>query len=466
MSAARILVVDDEAEIRGLLKEILAEEGYEVEVAADAAQARTCRARQAPDLILLDIWMPGTDGITLLREWSVTAADGSPVVMMSGHGTVETAVEATRLGAFDFVEKPLSLAKLLRTVERALEAGRKRRSSGKLLAASAVAPVGKSRAIQQLRADLQQIAGAPTSVLLIGEHGSGREAFARFMHDAGPRASLPFVAVVGSALRAADADLVLFGRGPLSGNGADAEGAGPGLLEQAGAGTLYLSEIEDLPANAQRALLGVLETGSFTRVGDTRQVPFAARLVSAAQPGIESRAGSAPDAFRRDLLAQLNGLVVRVPALRDYAEDVPDLLRHYVDRLVDSEGLSFRKFSVAAQNRLRNYPWPDNVRELRTLVQRLLVQGGSEEIRLEEIERELAQAQPADEPLVKQDLLALSLREAREQFERAYLQQQLLLCHGKVGQLAKRVGMERTHLYRKLRSLGVDFRSVVDDGEG
>jgi len=472
MSAARILVVDDEAEIRGLLKEILAEEGYEVEVAADAVQARTARARLVPELVLLDIWMPGTDGITLLREWSSTVTDGAAVVMMSGHGTVETAVEATRLGAFDFVEKPLSLAKLLRTVERALEASRKRRSSGKLLAASAVAPVGKSRVIQLLRAELQQLAAAPTSLLLVGEHGSGREAFARFMHDSGPRASQPFVPVVGSALRTADADLVLFGSGPVpangngDGNGANAEGTGPGLLEQAAGGTLYLSEIEDLPATAQRALLGVLETGSFSRVGDSRQIPFTARIVSAAQPGIENRAGATAGAFRRDLLAQLNGLVVRVPALRDYAEDVPDLLRHYVDRLVDADGLAFRKFSVAAQNRLRNYPWPDNVRELRTLVQRLLVQGGTEEIRLEEIERELAQAQPADEPLVKQDLLALSLREAREQFERAYLQQQLLLCHGKVGQLAKRVGMERTHLYRKLRSLGVDFRSVSDDAEG
>ncbi len=472
MSAARILVVDDEAEIRGLLKEILAEEGYEVEVAADAVQARTARARLVPELVLLDIWMPDTDGITLLREWSSTVTDGAAVVMMSGHGTVETAVEATRLGAFDFVEKPLSLAKLLRTVERALEASRKRRSSGKLLAASAVAPVGKSRVIQLLRAELQQLAAAPTSLLLVGEHGSGREAFARFMHDSGPRASQPFVPVVGSALRTADADLVLFGSGPVpangngDGNGANAEGTGPGLLEQAAGGTLYLSEIEDLPATAQRALLGVLETGSFSRVGDSRQIPFTARIVSAAQPGIENRAGATAGAFRRDLLAQLNGLVVRVPALRDYAEDVPDLLRHYVDRLVDADGLAFRKFSVAAQNRLRNYPWPDNVRELRTLVQRLLVQGGTEEIRLEEIERELAQAQPADEPLVKQDLLALSLREAREQFERAYLQQQLLLCHGKVGQLAKRVGMERTHLYRKLRSLGVDFRSVSDDAEG
>ncbi|HEY0341612.1 MAG TPA: helix-turn-helix domain-containing protein, partial [Steroidobacteraceae bacterium] len=179
------------------------------------------------------------------------------------------------------------------------------------------------------------------------------------------------------------------------------------------------------------------------------------------QPGIENRAGT--DAFRRDLLAHLNMLIVRVPPLRYYAEDVPELLRHYVDRLVDNEGLQFRRFSVAAQNRLRNYPWPDNVRELKNLVHRLLIQKGPEEIRLEEIERELAVQAPPGEPLVKQDLLALPLREAREQFERAYLQQQLLLCNGKVAQLAKRVGMERTHLYRKLRSLGVDFRSISED---
>jgi DNA-binding NtrC family response regulator len=156
-------------------------------------------------------------------------------------------------------------------------------------------------------------------------------------------------------------------------------------------------------------------------------------------------------------------LIVRVPALRDYAEDVPQLLHYYVDQLVDAGGLPFRRFSVAAQNRLRNYPWPDNVRELRNLVQRMLIRGGAEEIRLEEVEAELATQVSSAEPLVKQDLLALSLREAREHFERAYLQQQLLLCNGKVGQLAKRVGMERTHLYRKLRSLGVDFRSVGDD---
>ncbi len=454
MTTAHILVVDDEADIRTLLKEILSEEGYEVDVAANAAQARASRAKQTPDLVLLDIWMPDVDGITLLREWSATVTNGCPVVMMSGHGTVETAVEATRLGAFDFVEKPLSLAKLLRTVERALDAGKRKRQSGKLMVPPLMVPVGKSKLMQQLRAELQQIAGNPSSVLLIGEPGTGREAFARFLHEQSPRSAQPFVTLVASGLRDADAESQLFG---VASDGV----ARAGLLEEAGAGTLFINQIEDLPVGAQRALVGALESGRFTRIGGSQSQEFAARVVSSAQPGIEGRVG--PEGFRRDLLAHLNTLVVRVPPMREYAEDVPELLRHYVDRAVDTEGLPFRRFSVAAQNRLRNYPWPDNVRELRTLVHRLLIQGGQEEIRLEEIERELAVQAPQGEPLVKQDLLALPLREAREQFERAYLQQQLLLCNGKVGQLAKRVGMERTHLYRKLRSLGVDFRNVSED---
>ena len=454
MSSPHILVVDDEADIRGLLKEILSEEGYEVDVAANAAQARASRARQVPDLVLLDIWMPDVDGITLLREWSAAAADGCPVVMMSGHSTVETAVEATRLGAFDFVEKPLSLAKLLRTVERALDAGRRHRQSGRLLGTPLAVPIGKSKLMQQMRAEAQQVAGSPSAVMLIGEPGSGREAFARYLHERGPRAQSPFVSLVAASLRDADVEARLFGR----------EEAGhkvPGLLEEAGNGTLFIHEIEDLPPGAQRLLVGAFESGQFTRLGGSEPVSFRARLLSSAQPGIEQRAGS--DNLRRDLLAYLNVLIMRVPPLRDYAEDVPDLLRHQVDRLVDAEALTYRRFSVAAQNRLRNYPWPDNVRELKNLVHRLLIQGGSEEIRLEEIERELAVQAPPGEPLVKQDLLALPLREAREQFERAYLQQQLLLCNGKVGQLAKRVGMERTHLYRKLRSLGVDFRNISED---
>jgi len=457
VSSPHILVVDDEADIRGLLKEILSEEGYEVDVAANAAQARALRARQQPDLVLLDIWMPDVDGITLLREWSATPMDACPVVMMSGHGTVETAVEATRLGAFDFVEKPLSLAKLLRTVERALESARRNRQAGRLLGAPLSLPLGKSRLMQQLRAELQQVAADPAPLLFVGEPGSGREAFARHVHEQGPRAQGPFVTLVASSLRDADAEARLFGREE---GGRTLE---TGLLGEAAGGTLYVNEIEDLPPAAQRLLVGVLESGRYTPLGGAEPQSLRARVLSAAQPGVEQRAGADAGGLRRDLLAHLNVLIARVPPLREYAEDVPELLRHQVDCIVDGEGLAFRRFSVAAQNRLRNYPWPGNVRELRHLVHRLLTRGGAEEIRLEEVERELALHALPDEPLVKQDLLALPLREAREQFERAYLQQQLLLCNGKVGQLAKRVGMERTHLYRKLRSLGVDFRAGGED---
>ncbi len=446
MNTSRILVVDDESDIRRLLQEILTEEGYEVEVAADAGQARAARARQHPDLVLLDIWMPDTDGITLLREWSSESTDACPVVMMSGHGTVETAVEATRLGAYDFVEKPLSLGKLLRTVERALDA-RQRRPSGKFVTASAVpaAPVGRSRAMVLLRSELARLAAYSAPLLLLGESGTDREQLARFVHQSGASPAGPFVVLDSRSLREETAAAVLFG----------VDAAHPGALEQAHQGTLFVSDIEDLPESAQRLLSGILENGRFVRSGGGEPVTLQTRIVSSARPGIVNRVLA--DGFRRDLYAQLSVLLVRVPALRDYAEDVPELLRHCADLLTETEGLRFRRFSVAAQNRLRNYPWPDNMRELRNLTRRFLLNEGLEEIGLEEIERELSAQTPADEPLVKHDLLALPLREAREQFERAYLQQQLMLCNGKVGLLAKRVDMERTHLYRKLRSLGIEI---------
>jgi two-component system nitrogen regulation response regulator NtrX len=453
MTASRILVVDDEADIRGLLKEILSDEGYDVEIAADATQARSSRAAQVPDLVLLDIWMPDTDGITLLREWSVTDGYDCPVVMMSGHGTVETAVEATRLGAFDFVEKPLSLTKLLRTVERALDAGRRKRLSARTQGSALAVPIGKSKITQMLREQVQQAASSSSPVLFVGELGSGREAYARYLHSLSARSPKPFFTVVAASL-GPDPAAALFG--------SERDGkVEPGAFDQATGGSLYISGLEDLNTNAQRALLGAIEQNGYTRVGGRQRLNLNVRWISSAQEGFEAHASEEP--FRRDLLAHLSVITLRVPPLRDYAEDVPDLLRYYVDRLVDEQHLPLRRFSVAAQNRLRNYPWPGNVGELKNLVQRVLILGAGEEIRLEEIERELAVKMAVDEPLVKQDLLALPLREAREQFERAYLQQQLLLCNGKVGQLAKRVGMERTHLYRKLRALGVDFRQLGED---
>ncbi len=454
MSSPHILVVDDEADIRASIQDILGDEGYSVTVAADAGEARSERASRRFDLILLDIWMPDTDGITLLREWSDSGDLNCPVVIMSGHGTVDTAVEATRLGAFDFVEKPLSLAKLLRTVEAALEsAGRQSRAANKLLP-SLLAPVGRSEVMQALRERVQQYARHDGSVLLSGEPGTGRGAFARYMHALSRRAGEPLSSLTAASVTDSNAEIELLG----------SESGGQittGVFERAAGGTLVIDELSDLSAAAQKTLLGIVEDGRFTRVGGSMPVKLDARIVATVSADYEVLVESG--ALRRDLVSQLSVLNLRVPPLRDYSEDVPELLTYYVDKLVDAEGLTFRRFSVAAQNRLRNYPWPDNVRELKHLVRRLLLASSGEDISLEEVEAEISASAPLDEPLVKQDLLALPLREAREHFERSYLQQQLVLCDGKVGQLAKRVGMERTHLYRKLRSLGVDFKSVGSD---
>jgi two-component system nitrogen regulation response regulator NtrX len=451
---AHVLVVDDEADIRDLIKDILSDEGYGVTCAANAQQARDARAARRFDLILLDIWMPDTDGITLLREWQDTDNLDCPVVIMSGHGTVDTAVEATRLGAHDFVEKPLSLAKLLRTVDSALEsAGKQARATRKLLP-SALAPVGRSALMQGLRERVQQFARHDGSVLISGEPGTGRGAFARYMHGLSARAHEPLTILTAASITDANCEEQLLG------TERDGEVVA-GAFERAAGGMLVIDELADLGSKAQKVLFGILESGRFMRVGGRDPIKVDVRMVATVGPDYEARIDAGE--LRRDLVSHLGELKLRVPPLREYAEDVPELLNYYVDKLVDAEGLQFRRFSVAAQNRLRNYPWPENVHELKNLVRRLLLSGSDEDISLEEVEAEISSAVPVDEPLVKHDLLALPLREAREQFERAYLQQQLVLCEGKVGQLAKRVGMERTHLYRKLRSLGIDFKSVSSD---
>ena len=454
MTVSHVLVVDDEADIRALIQEILSDEGYDVTVAADANEARSARAATRFDLILLDIWMPDTDGITLLREWSEAGDLKCPVVIMSGHGTVDTAVEATRRGAFDFVEKPLSLAKLLRMVEAALESASKAPSGTPSMLPPLMTPVGRSKLMHALREKVQQYARHEQNVLISGEPGSGRSAFARYLHGLSRRSDEPLISVTAASLTEGNAEEQLCGR-------EDGGEITAGALERAGKGTLVINDLADLNDAAQKILLGALEDGTYRRANGRTDVRLDARVI--ATVGADFEALVEQGKLRRDLVAQLSVLALRVPPLRDYSEDVPELLAYYVDKLVDAERLPFRRFSVAAQNRLRNYPWPDNVRELKSLVRRLLLTGAEDDISLEEVENEISSGAPSDESLVKQDLLALPLREAREQFERAYLQQQLVLCDGKVGQLAKRVGMERTHLYRKLRSLGVDFKSVGTD---
>ncbi|MGH8292641.1 MAG: sigma-54-dependent transcriptional regulator [Gammaproteobacteria bacterium] len=456
MRASQILVVDDEADIRAMVQEILTEEGYEVKVAGSAAEARSARRQGEPDLVLLDIWMPDMDGISLLREWTREQRLPFPVVMLSGHGTVDTAMEATRLGALDFVEKPLSLAKLLRTVEQAIAGGREARNAPVAHGQPAsLEPLGRSRVMQRLREQCQRAAGQDSAVLLLGEAGSGRETAARYMHALSARAAGPFVSAVPTGVPQAELEMRWLGR--------EREGqVEPGWLDAAHEGTLFLNELTGMPPAAQQRLCNVLQQGSYTRVGGQTANPLELRLMASAEPAIEQQL--ADGRFRRDLYEHLSSVLIQVPPLRSYLEDVPELLRYYSDALADSERLEYRRFSVAAQNRLRNYPWPGNLAELRNLVRRLLVLGDDREVSLEELEAALAPYR-ADGPLVKQDLLSLPLREAREHFERAYLEQQLQLCGGKVGKLAERVGMERTHLYRKLNSLGIDFRhsEIGDD---
>jgi DNA-binding NtrC family response regulator len=450
MSAPHILVVDDEPDIRVLVKEILEDEDYEVVAAENGAAARNALRDRRPDLILLDIWMPDIDGISLLKEWADGGRIPCPVIMMSGHGTVETAVEATRLGAYDFLEKPLSLAKLLLTVERALEAdklqleniGLRRRSQ------PLIEPAGKGPVMQRLKEQVKRIARHDTWVLITGEPGSGRETFARYLHAQSARRELPFVEVGVSSLIKGGSARELFGA-------EEQERIHYGALEQARGGTLFLDEVADMELESQAQLQGALDTGSFLRVGGSAPVEVDVRIVAATQRQLEQEVQRG--SFREDLFYQLNVVPLQIPPLGAHREDVPDLLNYYLDYYVDHEKLPYRHFDMAAQNYLRNHDWPGNVRELKNLVQRLLILGAGDEISLDEVKTALGQAEPRIQTKGEGALsFDQPLRQAREQFEKSYLEYQLAKHGGNVSQAAAEAGMERTHLYRKLRSLGID----------
>jgi DNA-binding NtrC family response regulator len=452
MSKGYILVVDDEPDIRETVKEILEDEDYEVRMAEDGSAAREARRQRRPDLILLDIWMPDIDGITLLKQWSENGDLPCPVIMMSGHGTVETAVEATRLGAYDFIEKPLSLAKLLLTVERALEAAKLREENVGLRRRvhTVTEPVGKSPVMQSLREQVRRIAQHDTWVLVTGEPGSGKETFARYLHANSARRDGPFVDVGVGSIAKQNSAVELFG----------AEDGGRiayGRLEQANGGTLFLDEVADMDPETQTQLLSALETRAFLRVGGDEPVQINVRIIAATQKNLHDEVQA--NHFREDLYYHLNVVPLHVPPLREHREDIPQLLGFYVDRFVTQESLPFRHFSVAAQNYLRNYNWPGNVRELKNLVQRLLILGAGEEATQEEVIDAMTMTQPAAESGTVSPIgFDLPLREAREQFEKAYLEYQLKSAGGSVGKMAKAAGMERTHLYRKLRMLGIEIK--------
>jgi len=453
MTAAKILVVDDEPDIRTLVKEILEDEGFSVATAADAVQARELRLSFIPDLVLLDIWMPGTDGIALLKEWKEKDAIKIPVIMISGHGTVETAVEATRVGAYDFIEKPLSLAKLVLTVKHTLENISLQQENLRLRNRSVYVdvPFGNSRVMQKLHERMARIANHDTPILIVGETGDEKEMFARYLHKLSNRVNGPFLTSTISALSSEDALVTLYGTEESPGSVRN------GLIEQAEGGILFLKDIADMDLTLQARLQNTIETRCFSRIGSTEIHPLDVRFVAATSRNLAELVQNGK--FRDDLYYQLNVLTLTIPALREHAEDVPALLEFFVKYFVDNQGLAPRQFTPAAQGYLRNYEWPGNLRELKNLVQRLLILGSSPGIDTEEVAVALGRQPRQTYAREFNANFDLPLRQAREQFEKAYLQYKLEQANGSVSKVANEIGMERTHLYRKLKALGIEIKS-------
>ncbi len=406
---AQILVVDDEVGIRELLSEILSDEGHGVMLAESAGAARGMRAANRPDLVLLDIWMPDTDGITLLKEWAGNGQLTMPVVMMSGHGTIETAVEATRIGALDYLEKPIALQRLLATVKRALR--NQELATPRQLSMSAL---GRSAALAGVQKRLAQLAQSSAPLMLRGEHGMLPEMFARVL--AAPGA--PFFA--GSELLAE---------------------ASTELLERVAGGILFLPDLSRLTRNEQRNLEFLL----------ARADRHKARIVSFSP--VDPRLLVERQGYDPGVVARLGELTLRLPTLREFAEDVPELAALMLAQLVESRACAPRRFSVAALNSLRHHRWPGNLAELEHAVKNLAITSLEEEVRVEDVERVLAaQGAQASAPELGLDR---PYRAAREAFERVYFENLLVQERGSMSRVAEKSGLERTHLYRKLKALGL-----------
>jgi two-component system nitrogen regulation response regulator NtrX len=422
MTARQVLVVDDEIGIRELLRDILQDEGYQVMLAENAAEAREYRQHTRPDVVLLDIWMPDCDGITLLKEWGTGGMLTMPVVMMSGHGTIDTAVEATRIGAFDFLEKPIALQKLLKTVTAALKHSEQLPKSDMSLLS-----LGKSAVINELRQRLEQISMSKAPLLLIGEKGSGAELCAKFLHQA----NTPWMELLDFQ-RLADA--------PLD------------ILEQLREGALFIPEVAELDKTQQKGLMVLL--GKAEKYG-TRVV------CGTSQP--------LPDmvtegSFDNGLLQTLSVSTLRIPSLADHREDIPDLVRAMAFLLVETTASPYREFEIAALNMLRNADWPGNLTQLDSVIRNLMQTSLGEKISLDDVNRVMEQFVPLQTAVTEQSIpkgkglpidLDQPLREARDQFERLYFEHHIQKADKNMSRVAEAVELERTHLYRKLKQLGI-----------
>ncbi len=421
MASRNILVVDDEIGIRELLSDILLDEGHQVSLAENAQAARDSRIKQRPDMVLLDIWMPDCDGISLLKEWGNAGLLTMPVVMMSGHGTIDTAVEATRIGAFDFLEKPIALQKLLKTVTAALK-----HSENLPKTEMNLASFGKSLVINELKQRLEQISRTKNALLLIGKKGGSIELCARFLHGV----DTPWVGLT---------EYEKLATAPLE------------LLEQARDGIIFIDEVSALNKTEQKGLQLLL----------TKAEKYQVRVVCASYSSLPQLAEN--EQFDNALVQALSVSTLKVPALNDHREDIPDLVTAMANLLVETSGSNYKSFDVAALNALRNAEWPGDLAELEAVVQNLILSSLEEKITLSDVSRVLEQfsASPENQASKLQSLpvnLALPLREARDDFERFYFQHHMAVISNNMSKLAEISGLERTHLYRKLKQLGIKIK--------
>ena len=446
-----ILVVDDEKDIRELIADILQDEGYTTRLAGDSDSCLQEINAEAPDLIILDIWLKDSrmDGIDILKTTRRDNPD-IPVVIISGHGNIEIAVAAVKQGAYDFIEKPFNIDQLMVVISRAMEASRLRRENASLRVADVTSSVmvGSSAAFKTLKSQLDKVTKTNGRIMLTGPAGSGKEVAARFIHAHSDRAVNPFVSVNCASIEPERMEEVLFGRETLE------RGHEPGLLEQAHGGILFFDEVSDMPIGTQSKILRVLVDQQFQRVGGADKVRVNLRVISSTNKDLQAEIEQGR--FREELYHRLNVVPISVPSLETRREDIPELTRHFIGELNRSQGLPMRELSDEAEALLQTMHWPGNVRQLKNVIERVLILG-PDGGRIDARELPDSEGGRKDDGAfnLSSNLATLPLREAREMFEREYLMTQINRFGGNISRTANFVGMERSALHRKLKSLNV-----------
>jgi two-component system, NtrC family, nitrogen regulation response regulator NtrX len=462
---ADILIVDDESDIRDLVSEILKDEQYSARSAKDSDSALKALGERVPALLILDIWLQGSelDGLGIL-EIVQKKYPQMPVVMISGHGNIETAVTATKMGAYDFIEKPFQAERLLSVTRRALEHAKLRyeNSELKLRGAAESQLIGTSYSINQVQQSVEKVAPTHSRVMITGPAGSGKEVVARLIHAKSRRSNGAFVVLNAASMTPDRVDVELFGiEDSNPGGGAEKVG----VFERAHGGTLFIDEVVDMPLETQGRILRVLQEQAFERVHGHKKVVVDVRVIAASNRELTSEIDAGR--FREDLYYRLNVVPIKMPALRERREDIPDLCRYFLRRASEISGLGPRELTEEAIAALQSYHWPGNVRHLRNMMEWLLIMspgGPRAPIKSEMLPKELLEANPvATRPEVNSDIMSMPLREARELFEKQYLMAQITRFGGNISKTSSFVGMERSALHRKLKLLGIGSGEEKED---